>query len=447
MAMDIVVPEVGESITEVIVAEWHKKIGQWVELDETVVALDTDKVSVEVPAPKAGFLSEILVAAEGTANVGDVLGRVEAGERPAAPVEGVAAKVEKAAPAAKVAVSTKAAAPAKTATPAKAAAPAKTTKPAKAPTPARVAAPAVMPAAARAAADAGIDPSSVTGSGRGGRVLKEDVHKATAAVAPVAQPTPPPPPAPPTPPPPLAPPLAPPAATDGRGERVVKLSRLRKRVAERLVQAQQTAAILTTFNECDMSAVKALRSQHKAAFQERYGVKLGFSSFFVRAVVDALQVWPQVNASIVGDTIVYRDYCDIGVAIGGGKGLVVPIIRNAEALSFAEIEAQVADFGRRARDGKLKLHELQGGTFTISNGGVYGSLLSTPILNPPQSGILGMHNIVDRPIGVDGEIVLRPMMYLALSYDHRLVDGREAVSFLIHVKERIEAPERLLLGV
>jgi 2-oxoglutarate dehydrogenase E2 component (dihydrolipoamide succinyltransferase) len=233
----------------------------------------------------------------------------------------------------------------------------------------------------------------------------------------------------------------------GRHERIVPLSRLRRRVAERLVQAQQTAAILTTFNECDMSAVMALRGRHKAAFQERHGVKLGYSSFFVSAVVDALQAWPQVNAAIMGDEIVYRDYCDIGVAIGGGKGLVVPIIRNAETLSFAGIEAKIADFGQRARAGKLRLDELQGGTFTISNGGVYGSLLSTPILNPPQSGILGMHNIVQRPVGVDGQVVLRPMMYLALSYDHRLVDGREAVSFLVHVKERIEAPERLLLGV
>ena len=225
------------------------------------------------------------------------------------------------------------------------------------------------------------------------------------------------------------------------------MSPLRRRVAERLVQVQQTAAILTTFNECDMSAVKDLRRRHGQAFRERYGVKLGYSSFFVAAVVDALQAWPMVNASIAGEEMVYHDYCDVGVAVGGGKGLVVPVIRDAERLSFAELELAVVDLGKRARDGRLQLHELQGGTFTISNGGVYGSLLSTPILNPPQSGILGMHNIVDRPVGIDGQVVLRPMMYIALSYDHRLVDGREAVGFLKHIKDRIEAPERLLLGI
>ena len=232
-----------------------------------------------------------------------------------------------------------------------------------------------------------------------------------------------------------------------RGERRVRMSPLRRRVAQRLVRAQQEAAILTTFNECDMSAVKGLRRQHGEAFRDRHGVKLGYSCFFIAAVVDALQAWPQVNATISGEEVVHPSYCDIGVAVGGGKGLVVPVIRNAEKLTMAQLELAVADYGQRARDGRLQLHELQGGTFTISNGGVYGSLLSTPILNPPQSGILGMHNIIDRPVGVDGQVVLRPMMYLALSYDHRLVDGREAVGFLKHVKDRIEAPERLLLGI
>jgi 2-oxoglutarate dehydrogenase E2 component (dihydrolipoamide succinyltransferase) len=296
-----------------------------------------------------------------------------------------------------------------------------------------------MPSAERVLAQAGVDARGVQGTGPGGRITKEDAVRATQpappAPAPAAAPAP-------------APAAAPaPASSDPRHEEIVNMTPLRQTVARRLVEAQQNAALLTTFNEVDMSAVMALRNEHKDAYEERYGIKLGFMSFFVKAAVDALKAFPAINAEVRGNQVVYRNYYDIGVAVGGGKGLVVPIIRNAERLSFAEVEKTIAELGKRAKENKLKLDELTGGTFSISNGGVYGSLLSTPIVNPPQSGILGMHAIQDRPVAVNGQVVIRPMMYLALTYDHRIVDGREAVTFLKRIKQCIEQPVRLLLEV
>lgn len=310
-----------------------------------------------------------------------------------------------------------------------------------------------MPAARRALEQAGLEPSDVKGTGPGGRVLKEDVLRhlegpaaaRSAASAPAAPPEAPPPP--PPPPPPSAAPVTPSTPAGTRMEEEVPMSPMRATIARRLVEAQQTAALLTTFNEADMSAVIALRSRLRESFEKKYGVKLGFMSFFVKAAVDALKQFPAVNAEIRGETIVYRNYYDIGIAVGGGKGLVVPILRNAELMSFAEIEQAIADFAARAKENRIGLEELKGGTFSISNGGIYGSLLSTPIVNPPQSGILGLHAIQDRPVAVDGQVVIRPMMYLALTYDHRIVDGREAVSFLRRIKECIESPERMLLEI
>lgn len=292
----------------------------------------------------------------------------------------------------------------------------------------------VMPAARRAAADAGIDPAAVTPSGPGGRVLKEDVQREISAKAAKAAP---------------ASTLGAPASRtpDERGEEVVNMTPMRRRIAERLVEAQQTAALLTTFNEVDMSAVMALRKQYQDHFVKKYGVKLGFMSFFVKAAIEALKEFPAVNAEVNGRQIIYKNYYDIGVAVGGGKGLVVPIIRNADRLSFSEVERTIGDFGQRAQKNEIKLEELAGGTFTISNGGIYGSMLSTPIINPPQSGILGLHNIVERPVAIAGKVEIRPIMYLALTYDHRLVDGREAVTFLRRVKECIEDPARVLIEV
>ena len=421
MAGEIIVPSVGESITEVIIAEWLKPVGSWVDLDEPIVSLDTDKVSVEVPAPVAGFLREALKDVDDTATVGEIIGRVEAAARADAPAASAASAPE-AAPVAAVAAPT-----------------------------ASTAAPVLMPAAARAAATTGVDLSRVTGTGKGGRVLKEDVMRVansvsaltatgtTNTIAPV----------------PAATSVAAPAlpsvpvlATAGnRQEDVVPMTRLRRRIAERLVQSQQSTASLTTFNEIDMSAIMALRAAHQPAFLKRHGIKLGFMSFFVKAVIDGLKLVPELNAEIRDDSIVYKNYFDIGIAVGGSKGLVVPIVRNAERLSFAEVELAIADLGRRARENKLKVDELMGGTFSVSNGGIYGSMMSTPILNPPQSGILGMHNIIERPIGVDGRIELRPMMYVAVTYDHRIVDGKGAVTFLKRVKDCCEAPERMLLEI
>lgn len=404
---EIKVPSVGESITEVTIAQWLKPQGSWVNKDESVVTLETDKVNVDVPAPSAGVLVRVLKAATDTAKIGEVIGQIDPTAKPsvgAAP--GKAAPAEPAA--AQPAASAKSAAPS------------------------QGGAPRVMPAAERLMATSGTALEAVTATGPGGRVLKEDV--ARAAVVPSA-----------------APPsgaLRPSVTVDtGSLEQVVPMTPLRRRIAERLVQAQQTAAILTTFNEVDMTATMALRKRHQDAFVKKYGIKLGFMSFFVKAAVDALKSYPDINAEIRGTDLIYRNYFDIGVAVGTERGLVVPILRKAELMSFADVELAISDFAKRGNAGKLKLEELQGGTFTITNGGVYGSLMSTPILNPPQSGILGMHSILDRPIGVDGKIELRPMMYIALSYDHRVVDGKGAVGFLKRIKECIEAPERMLVEI
>lgn len=414
MPVELKVPTVGESITEVHIANWHVKEGDYVAPDAAVVELETDKATVDVPAPAGGIVRKVLKAAGQSAQVGEVIGIIEEAAAPA--------KASGGAPPAK---------PDSAAKPASAngpkAAPA-------APAAAQADAP-VMPAAARAMAEHGLAPGQVAGSGPGGRVLKEDVEKFVAGGAPARASVP------------ATRPAQGMAPAGERSEKAVPMSPIRKRIAERLVEAQQTAALLTTFNEVDMSAVMALRKQYQDYFTKKYDVKLGFMSFFVKAVVDALNEIPQVGAWIRGDEIVYHNYCDIGIAVGGGKGLVVPVIRNAEGLSFAEIELKIADFGKRARDNKIGLEELQGGTFTITNGGIYGSLLSTPIVNPPQSGVLGMHGIVDRPIALNGQVVIRPMMYLALTYDHRVVDGREAVTFLKRVKDAIEDPTRMLLEV
>ncbi|HET9157619.1 MAG TPA: 2-oxoglutarate dehydrogenase complex dihydrolipoyllysine-residue succinyltransferase [Myxococcaceae bacterium] len=422
MAVELTVPALGESITEAVVGKWHKKVGDAVAVDEPVVVLETDKVTIDVPAPAAGTITAIAHAEGDTVKIGDVLGSI-------APGAGAAASAPAAKPAQPAAPTPAAVAPPRTAPVPAAQAAASTDAARQAP----------MTPVARAIADAnGLDPATLRGTGASGRVMKEDVltvlegGRGSAAPAPVAAA------------PAQAP--APPRAPGAREERV-KMTPLRKRVAERLLAAQNNAAILTTFNEVDMSAVMALRKQYAEKFQQRHGVKLGFMSFFIRASVDALKAFPLVNASIDGDEVVLKHYHDIGVAVSGSRGLVVPVLRDADRLSMAEIEKQVADLGQRARNDKLTLAELQGGTFSITNGGIFGSMLSTPILNPPQTAILGMHNIVERPVARDGQVVIRPVMYLALSYDHRLIDGREAVQFLVRIKECIEDPERLLLEV
>jgi len=395
-AVDVMVPTLGESVSEATVSTWFKKVGDTVAQDEMLCELETDKVSVEVPAPAAGVLTEIL-AGEGTT--------VAAGGKLA--VLGGA--------------SASASAPA----------------PATAPTPAATTAKDVedSPAAKKAMAEAGISRDAVTGTGRDGRAMKDDVARAVAAAASATAPAP------------AAAPRAPVAADDAAREERVKMTRLRQTIAKRLKDSQNTAAMLTTYNEVDMSAVMALRNEYKDAFEKKHGVRMGFMSFFTKACCHALKEIPEVNAEIDGTDIVYKNYVHMGVAAGTPTGLVVPVIRDADQMSFAEIEKAISEKGRRARDGKLSMAEMQGGTFTISNGGVYGSLMSSPILNPPQSGILGMHKIQDRPVVVNGEIVIRPMMYLALSYDHRIVDGKGAVTFLVRVKEALEDPRRLLLDL
>ena len=412
MPIELKVPEVGESITEVMIGTWKKREGDAVAIDESIVEIESDKATVDLPAPRAGTLTKVLKGSGEKAKVGEVIGHMEpAGAGTGAP------------------------------TPASPAQPVVDVKRTDGRTDiGSVQPPRVMPAAARVLGEAGVPATAATGTGPGGRVTKSDAVAATAksaAAAPAARPA-----------------AVVPVKTGGslaaggsREERYVLISPIRQRIAERLVEAQQQAALLTTFNEVDMSAVMALRAKFKDVFQERHGVKLGFMSFFVRAAVEALRAVPQVNAEYREPHIVYRDYCDIGIAVGGGKGLVVPVLRNAETMSFAGIELAINDFARRAADNKLKLDELQGGTFTISNGGVYGSMMSTPIINPPQSGILGLHAIQDRPMAVNGQVVIRPMMYLALTYDHRLVDGREAVTFLKRIKDTIEDPSRLMLEV
>ncbi len=396
MTIELRVPEVGESITEVQIGEWLKATGEAVAKDEPLVVIETDKVTVELPAPAAGAVTEVRKQPGETAEVGEVVGLFEPGEAPA-----------------------EARTPSSDGDGGAAASPASSPDAAPQRAGGREGGH-VMPAARRALADAGLAPEDASATGPGGRLLKEDVQRAAAAGR------------------------ARPVAAE---EEVVPMSPLRRRIAERLVQAQQTAAILTTFNEVDMTAVIELRRESQERFRERHGVKLGFMSFFVKAAVEALKRVPQVNAEIRGTDVVYKNHFDIGVAVGGGKGLVVPVLRGAESMGFAEVEAAIADFAERARTNRLGLEELQGGTFTISNGGVYGSLLSTPILNPPQSGILGLHAMQDRPVARDGEVVVRPMMYVALSYDHRIVDGREAVTFLKTVKECVEDPSRILLEI
>ncbi len=390
-------PALGESVTEATIAKWFKNVGDAVKADEPMVELETDKVTVEVPAPASGKLASIAAAAGTTVNVGALLGAIEEG------AAGAAAKPAAAAPAA-------APAALKIAEPAKAEAP-------------------LSPAVRKIVTENKLEPASIPATGKDGRLTKGDVIEQLAK--PAAKP--------------VSMPAAAPAPSGG--EERVKMSRLRLTIARRLKEAQNTAAMLTTFNEVDMSAVMALRNEFKEMFEKKHGVKLGFMSFFAKAVIQALKDVPAVNAEIDGEDLVYKNYYHIGVAVGTEKGLVVPVVRDADRMSFATIEKTIADYGKKARDGQLQIADMQGGTFTISNGGVYGSLMSTPILNAPQSGILGMHKIQDRPMAMDGQVVIRPMMYLALSYDHRIVDGKEAVTFLVRVKESLEDPQRALLDL
>lgn len=409
--VDIIVPSMGESVTEATVSRWLKQAGDAVKQDEALVELETDKVTLEVNATSAGVLSEILAPQGSTIAVGAILGRLG----------GNAAANGASAPAA-------APAPAPAPVPAQAS-PAKASEPA---TPA-VATPDKLadsgPAVRKLVADSGVNVAAVNGTGRDGRLLKEDVMAALQAKTPVSAPTP-----------------TAPRATDSREERV-KMTKLRRVIAGRLKEAQNTAALLTTFNEIDMTALNEVRASYKEAFEKKHGVKLGFMSFFVKAAVAALQEFPAVNGEIDGEDIIYKHFYDIGVAVSTPSGLVVPVVRDADMLSLAQIEGKIAELGRKGRDGKLAVDELTGGSFTISNGGVFGSLMSTPIINPPQSAILGMHKVQDRPVAINGQVVIRPMMYMALTYDHRIVDGREAVSFLVRIKENLEDPRRLLLGV
>ena len=417
MAVEIKVPVLGESVVEATVAKWMKSAGEAVGADEAIVELETDKVTLEVPSPVNGVLADIVAKEGDTVGVDALLALVEEGAAPTAK------------PAAKTAP-----APAATAAPA----PAATAAPvAPAPAAATSAAAAVLsPAVRKLVEENNLNPAAISGTGKDGRLTKADVQKAIASgsakmATPAAS---------------TAPAPAGPRTSDAREERV-PMSRLRRMIASRLKEAQNTAAMLTTFNEVDMSAVMALRAEYKDDFEKQHGARLGFMGFFVRAVINGLQEFPAVNAEIHGEDIIYKNFYNIGVAVGTPQGLVVPVLRDAQDLSLADIEKSVTDFGLRARDGKLTPADMAGGSFTISNGGVYGSLMSTPILNPPQSGILGMHKIQKRPIAVGDKVEIRPMMYLALSYDHRIIDGREAVSFLVRVKESIEDPRRLLLGV
>jgi 2-oxoglutarate dehydrogenase E2 component (dihydrolipoamide succinyltransferase) len=399
---DVMVPALGESVSEATVSTWFKKVGDTVKQDEMLCELETDKVSVEVPSPVSGVLTEILAPEGATVDAKARLAIVAEGAAGAAP----------AAPAAKVEAPKAAPAPA-----------AKDVENA--------------PAAKKAMAEAGLSPDQVQGSGRDGRVMKEDVARAATSVTAAASATPAP----------AAIPRAPVPADDAAREERVKMTRLRATIARRLKDAQNTAAMLTTYNEVDMSGIMSLRNEYKDIFEKKHGVKLGFMSFFVKACNHALKEIPEVNAEIDGQDVVYKNYVHMGVAVGTPNGLVVPVLRDADQMGFAAIEKKIAELGLRARDGKLSMAEMQGGSFTISNGGVYGSLMSSPILNPPQSGILGMHKIQDRPVVVNGQIVIRPMMYLALSYDHRIVDGKGAVTFLVRVKEALEDPRRLLMDL
>jgi 2-oxoglutarate dehydrogenase E2 component (dihydrolipoamide succinyltransferase) len=415
---EIRVPALGESVTEATIGKWFKHPGDAVAVDEPIVELETDKVTIEVPAPAAGVLAEIAAKDGDTVGVGALLGNISEGAQPGAPLGRPDQKTV-------------------TTTPINAAEEEPRPRPAtdglghpSAPMP-------VPPSVRKLATETGIDPATVAGSGRNGRVTKADmlaaIERAAAAPTPIAQPS--------------ALVRAPSPPDDAAREERVKMTRLRQTIARRLKEAQNTAAMLTTFNEVDMSSLMHLRNQYKELFEKKHAVRLGFMGFFVRACVQALKDIPAVNAEIDGADIVYKNYYHIGVAVGTDRGLVVPVVRDCDQKSLAEIETEIARFGRRARDGSLKIEDMQGGTFTISNGGVYGSLMSTPILNAPQSGILGMHKIQDRPMAMGGKIEVRPMMYLALSYDHRLVDGREAVLFLVRVKDTLEDPARLVLDL
>ncbi len=412
MAVELKIPQSGESITEVQLGEWLKQEGDYVEADEVIVEIETDKATMELPAPTAGTLTRIRIPTGEVANIGDVVAEIdETADRPSggapAPAPRTTATSE---------TSQTEAAPSSTAT-------------ADAP----VRQPHVMPAAQRVMAEHNLDRSQVKPSGPGNRITKADAERAAEAGA--AQPSAP------------ARPAAPTSGDNGAAEEVVPMTMLRRRIAERLVESQKNAAILTTINEIDMTSVMALRKSRQDAFVERYGIKLGFMSFFVKAAIDALKLVPAVNAEIRGTDIVYKNFFDIGVAVSTDRGLVVPVVRGADQLGFAEVELAINDLATRARDKKLDVSELQGGTFTISNGGVFGSLLSTPIINPPQVGILGLHSIQQRPVAIDGKVEIRPMMYVALSYDHRIIDGKESVTFLKRIKECVEDPTRMLIEV
>jgi 2-oxoglutarate dehydrogenase E2 component (dihydrolipoamide succinyltransferase) len=415
--IEIRVPTLGESVTEATIGRWFKKAGDAVAVDEPLVELETDKVTIEVPAPSAGTLGEITAKDGETVAVGALLGQITEGGAPAAAKPAAAPAKAAAAP------------PPAAAAPALAAA-----APKAPPTDAPLA-----PSVRKIAAESGIDASTVPGSGKDGRVTKGDmlaaIEKAASAPTPVNQPAA------------AVQVRAPSPADDAAREERVKMTRLRQTIARRLKDVQNTAAMLTTFNEVDMSHIMAMRAQYKEVFEKKHGSKLGFMGFFTKACVQALKDIPAANAEIDGSDLIYKNYYHVGVAVGTDKGLVVPVVRDCDRKSIADIEKSIADFGRRARDGQLKIDEMQGGTFTITNGGIYGSLMSTPILNAPQSAILGMHKIQDRPVAVGGKVEIRPMMYLALSYDHRVIDGKEAVTFLVRVKESLEDPARLVLDL
>jgi 2-oxoglutarate dehydrogenase E2 component (dihydrolipoamide succinyltransferase) len=427
MSSEIRVPTLGESVTEATIAQWYKKPGDAVAIDEPLCELETDKVTIEVPAQSAGVLAEVTVTEGETVEVGALLGSIGEGTGKENATENTAPPAETA--------------PAASAEPTPAAPPA-AAPPAAAPEPAPIGeASALSPAVRRVVEEHGLDPAQITGTGKDGRLTKQDAMAAAsaasapAASAPVATAAP------------VNQSVNQPGTQMGVREERVKMTRLRKTIAARLKESQNTAAQLTTFNEVDMGALMQLRRDYKDLFEQKYGARLGFMSFFARACVTALREIPAVNAEIADDEIIYKNFINMGVAVGTEKGLVVPVIRDVQDMGLADIELAVAEMGRKARDGKLSLEDLQGGTFTMSNGGVYGSLMSTPILNMPQSGILGMHKIQDRPVVVNGEVAVRPMMYLALSYDHRIVDGKEAVTFLVRVKECLENPERMLLDI
>ena len=417
---EIRVPTLGESVTEATIGRWFKKAGEAVAVDEPLVELETDKVTIEVPAPTAGTLGEIIAKDGETVAVGALLGQINDGAAAAKPAAAPAA-ARPAAPAAPPPVSFAPAAPA----PAAPKAP-----PADAP---------LAPSVRKLSAESGIDATTVPGSGKDGRVTKGDmlaaIEKAASAPMPVNQPAA------------AVQVRAPSPADDAAREERVKMTRLRQTIARRLKEVQNTAAMLTTFNEVDMSHIMAMRAQYKDVFEKKHAIKLGFMGFFTKACVQALKDIPAVNAEIDGTDLIYKNYYHIGIAVGTDRGLVVPVVRDCDHKSIADIEKSIADFGRRARDGQLKIEEMQGGTFTITNGGIYGSLMSTPILNAPQSGILGMHKIQERPMAIGGKVEIRPMMYLALSYDHRVIDGKDAVTFLVRVKESLEDPARLVLDL